>query len=77
MGIFLNKCDNCNKLKIGKKPLYTGELCEDCYWNAEIMECETCGREITKADYVDFKGECIYCDGFYDAFCEVTGTNKH
>lgn len=74
MGI-LNKCNNCSKLTIGKRS-YTGELCEECYWGSEIMECETCGREITTADYVDFKGECIYCNGFYDAFCEVTGTRK-
>ena len=65
MGLLVDRCDNCNKIGFGKKLMDNDMLCEKCYWNEEICECETCGREITNADYVDFSGECGYChDGY-------------
>ena len=73
MGLLIDRCDNCNKVEFGKKLMDNDMLCNNCYWNEEIMECETCGREISTADYNDFHGECMYCNGFYDAINSIRG----
>ena len=61
MGLLVDRCDNCNELGIGKKLMDNDMMCNHCYYEEELFECEECGREITAFDYNDFRGLCGYC----------------
>ena len=55
------RCSNCNSFELSKTLNKHDDLCESCYYDKSICNCENCGREITPFDYNDFEGLCGYC----------------
>lgn len=56
------KCNHCSTFQTAKTLDKHCDLCEHCYYEETIVECESCGREISSFEYINSSGLCEFCD---------------